>query len=150
MNASELYIFHVVGLALIAFSVGYCFKYTFCPNNNEIDMINSIETDIDRLENRINRQEEVQRILNLQYREFNGIQPVVATAVEPSAPPHQLSPIHVRIMSPRENQIRPNTPRPNNNSRQFMYNYNISDIDEIASTSDESSPCRVRRVINSV
>ena len=113
-------------------------------------MINSIETDIDRLENRINRQEEVQRRLNLQYREFNGIQPVVATAVEPSAPPHQLSPIHVRIMSPRENQIRPNTPRPNNNSRQFMYNYNISDIDEIESTSDESSPCRVRRVINSV
>ena len=53
-------------------------------------------------------------------------------------------------MSPRENQIRPNTPRPNNNSRQFMYNYSNSDIDEIASTSDESSPCRVRRVINSV
>ena len=39
MNASELYIFHVVGLALIAFSVGDCFKYTFCPNYNEIDMI---------------------------------------------------------------------------------------------------------------
>jgi septal ring-binding cell division protein DamX len=150
MNASELYIFHVVGLALIAFSIGYCFKCTFCPDNVEIDMINSIETDIDRLENRVNRQEQVQRRLNLQYREFDGIRPVVATAIEPTAPPQQISPIHVEIMSPRENRSRPNTPRPNINSRQFIYNYSNSDIDEIASTSDESSPCRVRRVINSV
>jgi len=150
MNSSELYIFHVIGLAFIAFSVGYCFKRTFCHDNLEIDMINSIETDIDRLENRVNRQEQVQRRLNLQYREFDGIRPVVATAVEPSAPPQQISPSDIQIMSPRENRTRPNTPRPRNNLRQFLYNYSNSNIDEVDSISDESSPCRVRRVINSV
>lgn len=147
MTSSEIYIFHVVGLALLAFSVGYCFKSSFCPNDDTA-IIEAIGDDIDALETRMNQQQRVQRRLN---ETLNNFQPVVATAVEPSAPPRSplhLPPIYVNAERPgtpiqreyRRRYGQPSTPVPLSN--RFEHTYSTDDD----SSEGFSSPARVRRV----
>ena len=146
MTSSEIYIFHVVGLALLAFSVGYCFKSSFCPNDDTA-IIEAIGDDIDALETRMNQQQRVQRRLN---ETLNNFQPVVATAVEPSAPPRSplhLPPIYVNAERPgaplqREYRRRGQPPTPAPSSNRFEYTYSTDDD----SSEGFSSPARVRRV----
>jgi hypothetical protein len=150
MTSSEIYIFHVVGLALLAFSVGYCFKSSFCPND-ETAIIEAIGDDIDALESRMNQQQRAQRRLN---ETLGNFQPVVATAVEPSAPPRSplhLPPIYVNAERPgtpiqREYRRRGQPPTPAPLSNRFEHTYSTDDD----SSEGVSSPARIRRVNSNI
>ena len=75
MNADELYISHIIIVILISIGLGCYCKSNFFSNITQQD-IESLEHDIESLENRLNRQQISQRELLQQQRDIQNFEPL--------------------------------------------------------------------------
>ena len=99
MNADELYISHIIIVILISIGLGCYCKSNFFSNVTQQD-IESLEHDIESLENRLNRQQISQRELLQQQRNIQNLEHIEATPIYSNS----------SIQTPVARIIRPDTP----------------------------------------
>ena len=99
MNADELYISHIIIVILISIGLGCYCKSNFFSNVTQQD-IESLEHDIESLENRLNRQQISQRELLQQQRNIQNLEHIEATPIYSNS----------SIQTPVARVIRPDTP----------------------------------------
>ena len=99
MNADELYISHIIIVILISIGLGCYCKSNFFSNVTQQD-IESLEHDIESLENRLNRQQISQRELLQQQRNIQNLEHIEATPIYSNT----------SIQTPVARIIRPDTP----------------------------------------
>jgi TolA-binding protein len=99
MNADELYISHIIIVILISIGLGCYCKSNFFSNVTQQD-IESLEHDIESLENRLNRQQISQRELLQQQRNIQNLEHIEATPIYSNS----------SIQTPIARVIRPDTP----------------------------------------
>ena len=99
MNADELYISHIIIVILISIGLGCYCKSNFFSNVTQQD-IESLEHDIESLENRLSRQQISQRELLQQQRNIQNLEHIEATPIYSNS----------SIQTPVARIIRPDTP----------------------------------------
>ena len=99
MNADELYISHIIIVILISIGLGCYCKSNFFSNVTQQD-IESLEHDIESLENRLSRQQISQRELLHQQRNIQNLEHIEATPIYSNS----------SIQTPVARIIRPDTP----------------------------------------
>lgn len=99
MNADELYISHIIIVILISIGLGCYCKSNFFSNITQQD-IESLEHDIESLENRLNRQQISQRELLQQQRDIQNLEHIEAAPIYSNS----------SIQTPVARIIRPDTP----------------------------------------
>jgi TolA-binding protein len=99
MNGDELYISHIIIVILISIGLGCYCKSNFFSNITQQD-IESLEHDIESLENRLNRQQISQRELLQQQRNIQNLEHIEATPIYSNS----------SIQTPVARIIRPDTP----------------------------------------